>query len=1459
MKKFLFLIIFIIVPFNFILCQTNVSGNITEPTIWTLSGSPYTVVGYVTIQGPDGKLTIENGVEIEYSNGRIVVNSTGKLTAHAVTFLNGGISCSGELDVNNCEFQNSSDIYIDNNGNQTVTNSNFANGVLSVKQSSTATISGNTFDTGNIFIYDASPTITGNTLNTGTIWFYSSANESSPTITNNTIGSIHPFTFNLNQGESVFPTLNISGNNILTGSKIQFYDTYINGNIILPTYEGIKKYYMTGDIYVNGSATIPNGVEIEYSNGRIVVNSTGKLTAHAVTFLNGGISCSGELDVNNCEFQNSSDIYIDNNGNQTVTNSNFANGVLSVKQSSTATISGNTFDTGNIFIYDASPTITGNTLNTGTIWFYSSANESSPTITNNTIGSIHPFTFNLNQGESVFPTLNISGNNILTGSKIQFYDTYINGNIILPTYEGIKKYYMTGDIYVNGSATIPNGVEIEYSNGRIVVNSTGKLTAHAVTFLNGGISCSGELDVNNCEFQNSSDIYIDNNGNQTVTNSNFANGVLSVKQSSTATISGNTFDTGNIFIYDASPTITGNTLNTGTIWFYSSANESSPTITNNTIGSIHPFTFNLNQGESVFPTLNISGNNILTGSKIQFYDTYINGNIILPTYEGIKKYYMTGDIYVNGSATIPNGVEIEYSNGRIVVNSTGKLTAHAVTFLNGGISCSGELDVNNCEFQNSEIYITNSENSIAIINNSNFLNTNTQYGVNNISSNLVNAKNNYWNGNKGPKHSSNPEGNGCAVSDNVDFIPFASSRITITTIINKSATIEKIVDGPSIQEVYVPENGTGYIYFNFLSDKDSIYLNSSYKIWLLKSDMDSIQASCNFLDKGIFRIDINENELDTNDVVNFTMPQDFILDYTSFHLNNSPITFAAQKIPLSYTKSWSILFGGSVGASGGIGAGAGVSVSLAKLSIKGEGGLGLKYSIDNFNSTTIERHFDSGISANFEVPSFNTGIESDDIKPKILDANATTKKIFGQVFSPDGLNLDEDTKKVARAGFILESLIIGGMNTAPTGSIFLTAIKSLLKQKGNIPSMFDNSITEDYNSLGYEGQIDLGLELDLGPYEFTAFNYGGGGAISFKKSQLYHYSSLNNSKYISGYRNTLTTALNINAELFKFGFKFGDNVELTSNNFSLFDKAASSGNSYIVEYDSTNKIKDMYLKILGGTESSSEDGNKSLYYNTSIEIPSDYEGTVEETKLGFANFLLGAIVPIDLSMVTDAIKTVKLVNDNYQNKPLNITTNEIRGRKFDLSLGLNVDVGLGPELGGILGIKFNYYDEFEYTKKFTKLFADRRNYLIYSSNYDNKLDNKDLNYVLNDLFSGVYVGIKNIFLSLQNKTSQIVNANENNVINSFDKANNLIGGIIGSVNTTGKWLLTNYSPNSQRIFQKPFEKPVVKNMYYNSNVIHKVIQNNSVQLQTINNFLLMTSDALDVEFQPENSDSTLMN
>jgi len=89
MKKYFIITIILVLTTKILFSQTNVSGGIYTNTTWLLSGSPYNVVGNVTVF-PSVTLTIEPGVIVRFSDAKLLdiqghINATGN-SSDSITF-----------------------------------------------------------------------------------------------------------------------------------------------------------------------------------------------------------------------------------------------------------------------------------------------------------------------------------------------------------------------------------------------------------------------------------------------------------------------------------------------------------------------------------------------------------------------------------------------------------------------------------------------------------------------------------------------------------------------------------------------------------------------------------------------------------------------------------------------------------------------------------------------------------------------------------------------------------------------------------------------------------------------------------------------------------------------------------------------------------------------------------------------------------------------------------------------------------------------------------------------------------------------------------------------------------------------------------------------------------------------------------------------------------------------------
>ena len=156
---FLFVLSFAILCSEKLIAQTNVSGDITTNTTWTVSGSPYVLNGDIRVRN-GATLTIESGTQISLGNHLLYVGYD-------------GASESGILQASGVTFNGSA-------GN---------NGALRYEHSASGTVSNCTFTNTNVLFYSLSaPVITGNSFDVHSpLYLYSEAVI--PNLSNNIYGS----------------------------------------------------------------------------------------------------------------------------------------------------------------------------------------------------------------------------------------------------------------------------------------------------------------------------------------------------------------------------------------------------------------------------------------------------------------------------------------------------------------------------------------------------------------------------------------------------------------------------------------------------------------------------------------------------------------------------------------------------------------------------------------------------------------------------------------------------------------------------------------------------------------------------------------------------------------------------------------------------------------------------------------------------------------------------------------------------------------------------------------------------------------------------------------------------------------------------------------------------------------------------------------------------------------------
>ena len=732
------------------------SGNYTNNFTLPDYSFPYILTSNITITG--ATFTIPTGMTINTGTYNFNVNAfsssansrPASLNATRVTFRGTG-NLTSQINFNGHFYNN-----IQYSAGGTISQCIFENIVIRFDDNSTPTISNSTI------------TFTGNS---GTA--LQATNGAMPKISGNTIsGYAYPLSI-ANESKPVFLQNNISE---CLSQTVVFSGSYAS-NYTVPDY-GLA-YTLASNITITGATfTIPDGMTINTGSYNFNVNAYASsansrpayLNASRVTFRGTGILTSqlnfnGHIHntiqypaggtISQCIFENMI-IRFDDNSIPVISNS-----TITFSGSSGTALQANN---------GAEPVITGNTIS-GFLYALSIANESKP----------------------VFSRNDISG---CLSQTVVFSGSYAS-NYTVPDY-GLA-YTLASNITITGATfTIPSGMVINTGTYNIIVNAfvssansrPAYLNATKVTFRGTGnlasqIYYNGHFHNNlqypsggtlsQCTLENIT-IRIDDNSTPTISNSNI-------------TFTGNS---GTAFqaTNGAEPVITGNTIS-GYLYPLSVANEARPTFNNN------------NSSGCLSHSIGLSGTFATNYALPDYgYDYTLTGTLTISGAEmnlpaGIKVFMGSSVINVNsfasGANSRPaklNGINIHFQSSNSSgpnINFSGNI-ANNITYSSGGL-------LNGCTFENvtlrfnaysaptitkskifnSKLGVYCATGSNPVLQENDFYNNTTT--LQNASTQTIDAQNNFWGHQSGPKHTNNTEGLGELITGNVNYTPYRKTPI----------------------------------------------------------------------------------------------------------------------------------------------------------------------------------------------------------------------------------------------------------------------------------------------------------------------------------------------------------------------------------------------------------------------------------------------------------------------------------------------------------------------------------------------------------------------------------------------------------------------------------------------------------------------------------------------------------
>ncbi len=691
---------------------------------------------------------------------------------------------------------------------------------------------------------------------------------------------------------------------------------------------------------------------------------------------------------------------------------------------------------------------------------------------------------------------------------------------------------------------------------------------------------------------------------------------------------------------------------------------------------------------------------------------------------------------------------------------------------------------------------------------------------------------------------------------NFDGTIDAPHKISVGAVV-VNAQVDTLAVGPSIKNVIVPSNGAGYCYFNINYMNSPINSGSSIiaKLWV---GTDLFETEGVFISPGLLRIKI-PSYIVLDSAVEYTLANQISIGDTIYSFNGSSFQINVTKVPSEFVRTWDVFASGSAGVSGTVGSvGAGASAAAAKLSVKGTAGAGLTIQKDQDANVYLDRRLEASVAVGLEVPSLNVV----GAKATVGSASITVKTLLGQQFCFTDLSVDEDTKKMAQAGFMLETFSIAGVGLSPIVGPILQAIITVLNNSAGITPVFDQAHLTNYWGIGLEGSIGAGFNIKAQSVNLNTLNASSSIALNLKFEDYFKRS--NRKLYKSFLANSvgksieLNEAVSFNFSAFDFGLKKNDKVELTGGNFSLFDAGGGTSITATADFDNGNNFEGLTVAFTGGGGYAIFGSAKDIYYTTEFEFPKEYKDVLLNAGSSLTGFFLSTReIPLGSDLINVAAQSFKNAFSNIKPSPLRITTLEKRGKGYTLDLNIDLDAALLVGLGVSLGITAKYYDDIEFPRKVTDVYWNGENYLLYTSNYYSDMESDQFNSVVYDLMSGTLPLVKEAFENIMETVKEIVVAGVKYVISAISDAGDTIGEVAGNAQEAGSWVVSHVSswlPMSYQYHQ--FEKPVFKKMYYSARVMHPINRSGS-KLMEVDSKLVLVSESMIVNFIKDGESTSL--
>ena len=567
----------------------------------------------------------------------------------------------------------------------------------------------------------------------------------------------------------------------------------------------------------------------------------------------------------------------------------------------------------------------------------------------------------------------------------------------------------------------------------------------------------------------------------------------------------------------------------------------------------------------------------------------------------------------------------------------------------------------------------------------------------------------------------------------------------------------------------------------------------------------------------------------------FTFPQTVIADGEEISLGSVPPAFRVKRVARTYTRTWDLFAGGSAGVTGTIGsAGVGVTVAAARLSVKGEGGMGLtvvkEYPDGIF---TLSRRLEAGVAGGVQVP--GVGIPVGKVKVGI-GAEVMAKQLVRQTLRFDR-NAPERAR-IGQAGFLLETFSLGGLALSPSAGLVLSAIVRTLNTLAGVDEILRAARYEEAFATGFEGSVGAGFGVEVGPTKLSFADASANIAFVSERATNFREDTRRGSFEV-------TTGVSLSA--LETGFKV-----FTGGALADLERTASIGQA--MTFDRGGNPILYTMEVCSSTEAGLFAGRTIKNVTTGIAIDDGVLETLSADPGAGNLYALARGRPLRLgpsALVSDVRETMSAAADASRTlgvKAFDYTVEEEYGRGRELSLDISLEAALGVGAGVSLGVTGSFFDGTAFLSEEGVYIGGSGRLPLSSYSRDSYIeDSETLAQVSRELLSGVIPLIGEAIRNLWKKTKEVVQEGVDTVVETVTAAGEKVGSVVAKAGALAKGTtieLARYSPSTPRVVQEPSGKIAAKMLYVNDRVQHRVPgPRGKIVAEPVETVLVIVSDA----------------